>query len=607
MAQRALSVSANNVANAQTDGYARQVVRPQTLLLGGEGRGVTDAGTVRIVDRYLAALLRVEQAQLARASAIADALAPVGDHVLGAPGDDTSGLSPRLQQLSAALESFATTPERSAQRLDLQNTLSNLLDSISQGIGRVQVARRDVDQQIAAAVESVNTTLKSLEDINLALARSGPTPDLLDRRDALIAQVSDNLDVSVVEGESGVVELFTVNAIPLLDHGARKLAYRPAATVDPFSAFGELAVYRPDQLDASGRPLTGQLGQVLVTSGVRAELTPELLADAVPDSQQLVSSKLGTGRIQGLLEARDGRLPALADQLAELTELVRFQLNAAHNGAASVPPPAVMTGTRGDLSDWSGADNAGVAYIAVVNTTTGTTVATAAIDLTLPTPAQIAAQINTGLAGVATASFNAEGALEIATADRANGLAIAEGDSSIRSVDSAGRDRRYGFAHYFGLNDLVVGSPEGLRLRADIAADASRISTARLDVVTGSVPTSVLGGKGDNRGAQALAAALDSPVAVGARGGLPAGASTATRYLADLVASASHQSTMAEDDVTTAQTLVAALADRVGSISGVNVDEELARLVTYQQAYAVSARIIQVTDQLFEELLKLKG
>lgn len=36
-----------------------------------------------------------------------------------------------------------------------------------------------------------------------------------------------------------------------------------------------------------------------------------------------------------------------------------------------------------------------------------------------------------------------------------------------------------------------------------------------------------------------------------------------------------------------------------------NLDEELSRLVLYQQAYTVSARIVQITDRLFDELLAI--
>ena len=49
------------------------------------------------------------------------------------------------------------------------------------------------------------------------------------------------------------------------------------------------------------------------------------------------------------------------------------------------------------------------------------------------------------------------------------------------------------------------------------------------------------------------------------------------------------------------------LAARRAATSGVNLDEELSRLVLYQEAYSVSARLISITNQLFDELLAIAG
>ena len=49
------------------------------------------------------------------------------------------------------------------------------------------------------------------------------------------------------------------------------------------------------------------------------------------------------------------------------------------------------------------------------------------------------------------------------------------------------------------------------------------------------------------------------------------------------------------------------LAIRRAEVSGVNLDEELSRLVLYQQAYSVSARLISITNELFDDLLAIAG
>jgi flagellar hook-associated protein 1 FlgK len=59
----------------------------------------------------------------------------------------------------------------------------------------------------------------------------------------------------------------------------------------------------------------------------------------------------------------------------------------------------------------------------------------------------------------------------------------------------------------------------------------------------------------------------------------------------------------AKNTEATDRAIVEDLAFRQGSISGVSLDEELSKLVLYQQAYTVSARIVSITNELFDDLL----
>ena len=112
-----------------------------------------------------------------------------------------------------------------------------------------------------------------------------------------------------------------------------------------------------------------------------------------------------------------------------------------------------------------------------------------------------------------------------------------------------------------------------------------------------------LGGRGDNRAAQALADTLAAQHDFLARGGLPARPVTLAAYAGDLVAQAAMRAQHAADAAQRDRALADALEFRAAAVSGVNLDEELARMVQLQQAYSVAARIISVTDELFDELL----
>lgn len=610
VAQRALAVTANNVANAGTAGYSRKRVEQETVIVGGQGLGVRATDVGRVVDDYLAAELKQQSGQLGHDQALSDALARVQDTVFAGPAEADRGISSAIDAMSTALEAFAAAPEGSTQRLSAIAAASDLLDRIDAGAETIQTIRRDLDSEIGRTVQAINGDLRSLDDINKDIARAGATAELLDRRDALIGSLSANIDLSVLQKDDGTVSLYTAGGVALLEDTPLVVVYTPVGAVNESTTFSAMAIYRQAQIDkTTGKPLTGEVGRVLVSGGVRSSLSPELQADSVSDADQRIVSSLTSGRLQGLIEARDHALPELADQLGELASLVAHALNAAHNGAAAYPPPSVLQGSRTDLASYNASANAGTAYLAVIDRSDGSTTATIAIDVTATTPADIVSQINAGLGSLGTASIDSDGALRIALADQSQGIAVSEGDSSIVVTDSAGRTRDHGFSHFFGLNDLVVADGAAitdLAIRADIAADTSLLASSQLDVSPGPPLTATLGGAGDNRGAKALAAALEEPQATIARGSLPAGFSTVAGYAADLVATASASASRAESRASAQSALVDDLTYRNAAVSGVNLDEELGRLVTYQQAYTLAARLITITDELFGELLSIK-
>jgi flagellar hook-associated protein 1 len=609
VAQRALSVTANNVANANTEGYVRKVLTQEAVFIGSRGAGVQASEITRITDQFLTAEVR-RQASVVGRSEILGRYQDLLQDAFGAPGEGRD-LAALVSELGAAIEAFANQPESATLALQVIQTANGLSATIRQLAGQVQVLRAQADEDIGRTVAEINAELQAIDDLNgeiERLAHLGQVgPELLDRRDALIRSLAEKIDIRTFVQEDNRIALYTAGGETLLDALPRVVAYNPAATVGPSTTFGRIAIFREDQIDpATGQPIDPTAGIELVSSGLRASLTPALQNDATPDASQLIASRLRGGSLQGLLEARDLLLPELDDQIQELADNLRFVLNAAHNDGSPSPPPAQLTGTRTDLSSFAGATRSGLATIAVIDRTDGSTLAAFQIDMAAAADeAALAAQINAGLGAFGSAVIGPNGNLEITLSDPDQGLALAEGDSRITFTDAAGRDRDYGFAHYFGLNDLFVLSgnrPSTLAVRPDIASDPARLSSAQLDVQTGPLLAS-LGGRGDNRAAQALADAFAAQHDFLARGGLPARPVTLAAYAGDLIAQAAMRAQHAADATQRDRALADALEFRAAAVSGVNLDEELARMVQLQQAYSVAARIISVTDELFDELL----
>jgi flagellar hook-associated protein 1 FlgK len=611
VAQRALAVTANNVANANTEGYSRKVVNQQAVVVGDRGAGVQATGVTRLTDDFLTQEIR-NQSSVAGRSDVLQRYQDLLQDAFGTPGDGHD-LATQIGNLQTAIDALAGSPESSTMALQVVQAAGDVTQSLGSLADQVQVLRGQADQAIGQTVDEVNSDLQSIHDLNVEIQRQAATgdvsPDLLDQRDQLVNSLAQKIDIQTSTQNGNGLAIYTAGGETLLDSTPRVVTYRPAATVTASTPFDQIAIFRQDQIDpTTGAPIDPTAGVQLVSSGIRSTLNAELQNDAVPDADQQITSRVTGGQLAGLLETRDSILPALDDQLQELADGLRFALNAAHNDGSPVPPPSQLTGTRSDLSDFAGATRSGTATIAVVDRTDGSTQLAFQVDVGAAADANaLAAQINSDLGSYGSAAIGADGNLEITLANSNQGLAINEGDSSITVTDAAGRDRDYGFANYFGLNDLLVqtgGRASDLAVRADIQADPSLLSTAELDVQTAPL-TATLGGSGDNRAVQALADALSSPLAVIARGGLPAKSQTLVSYAGDIIAHSASLAQSAEQAATRDSALADQLNYRAASVSGVNLDEEMARLVQLQQAYAASARVVTVTNDLFGELLNM--
>ena len=611
VAQNALSVTSSNVANVNTEGYTRKLAQQEAVVIDGRGAGARATDTTRAVDEFVSARLRDQQGRLGRSEVLKGTHDQIQERLFGAPGELDGGLSNRISRVAVTAEALASGPDQPALATAFLGAVQDFTQELASAAGEVQSLRRDLDQRVGATTGTVNATLQALADLNGQITRGDAGAELLDRQDALLGDLAAEIEISVYRQDNGTVGVYARSGQVLLDHAPRHLHYQPASSVGSATSFGAIRVFRDDEIDAAtGEPLAGASGAVLVSGGVRAELTPELLADATADVTQRIVSPFQAGRLQGLLEARDLVLPSLADQLGELAELARYALNAAHNAAVPYPPPGNLAGARTDTADFAGAARSGTAYLAVIDLATGDAVTTMAVDMTgAPDASGLAAQIAAGLGAFGSAALNGQGALQI-TVGSGYGIALDEGDSAITASDAAGHARDYGFAHYFGLNDLLAASPSDptrLAVRPDILGDSRLLSRSRLDIVAGAPPTGRLGGAGDNRGAQELAAAFERGVATIARGGLPAGDFTLADYAGEIIGASAVASDRASGVEANDRALAEDLSARRAEVSGVNLDEELSRLVLYQQAYSVSARLISITNDLFDDLLSIAG
>jgi flagellar hook-associated protein 1 FlgK len=148
-----------------------------------------------------------------------------------------------------------------------------------------------------------------------------------------------------------------------------------------------------------------------------------------------------------------------------------------------------------------------------------------------------------------------------------------------------------------------AGRSGSFQIRSDIAANSQNLALGQLDLSAGA--GNPVTAAGDGSGALALAAAGNASVSFAAAGALPATSTSLTQYAANLAGDLGQRATLADNAKTTAQAVQTEATSRLSSATGVNLDQELINLTTYQQAYSASAQLIQATKTMYNALLSM--
>jgi flagellar hook-associated protein 1 len=161
-------------------------------------------------------------------------------------------------------------------------------------------------------------------------------------------------------------------------------------------------------------------------------------------------------------------------------------------------------------------------------------------------------------------------------------------------------DDVYGSAQNFRVSDALVATPNlialGTLIRSSQPADpdAPRKYTYETNI-------------GDNSMIEQLAKLSAVSLTFAAAGDLGANSQTLGAYAGQIISTTSSKGQANKSDSDNAKLLLDGFNDRNDAVRGVNLDEELANTIIYQNAYAASARIITVADQLFQILLQSAG
>jgi len=252
-------------------------------------------------------------------------------------------------------------------------------------------------------------------------------------------------------------------------------------------------------------------------------------------------------------------------------------------------------------SDPSGFTPGGVISFEITNSS-GAPVANIPITMPSgsPTMQDLLNTLNAPVGGVGqygAFSLNSNGALTFTPTSSGTTLSVAS-DTTERGTDGPSMTQLFGIG---AAQQATAAS--SYEVNPTIAANPMEMPLAKLDL-SAAAGTPVVA-VGDGSGATALAAVASAQASFGAAGTLPAMTTTIAQYAAN-VAGALGQQTSAADSADTAAAAVQTEAQtRLQSVEGVNLDQELVNLTTFQQAYNASARLVQASQNMISTLLDI--
>lgn len=635
-AQTLIDTTGNNIANANTPGYVRQRADVSTIGTAGYQLGAQISRIRRDVPNELQNQVRQDNA-MASASSIFSVGASRIDLILG---DSENGLNATMNSFFSSAQTLTQDPSSIPQRqtfLAQANSVASRINQMGDQLNREEVYVR---QQMAVGAEQINQLASQLVDLNRRISDErntlNPPLQLMDQRDQVLSELSSLAGADVFDLKEDQVAVYIGGNV--LVSGTQRLDVEiSASSQDPtrsqlvMTSNGKTVGYVANSalggelggtnriLDEVVVPARNELGRISLalaeavnqTLGRGLDLNGEFGAPLFSD---INSSGYKSGRAMANTANTGSGLIDVAITDTQLLKAQDYQMKFSAGGSYEILDGAGASVASGTLSGAS------------------TTIAFDGIELTLGNAADYADGDRFGLQPTRRAADS----LRVALSDPAAlGLAgPVVGESGLDNTGSG--TMTVGAAFDVSSTSLFTTSPAGMspELRVEFtsastyevrnaATNASLWSAtytpgstidlfaqapgtqytgfmATIDGLPAVGDTFELvfnaGGTSDNRGAQALSDLQET-------GWLNGGEERFIDSFGGLVSRTGSTAAMGQIAADADAAVYSASSTRLGDISGVNLDEEAANLVRYQQYYQASAQVVSVANELFDTLL----
>ncbi|MBI3705001.1 MAG: flagellar hook-associated protein FlgK [Rhizobiales bacterium] len=604
--QSALALVAANVANSGTPGYVRKTVDQVTLAGNSGGISVNISAIQRELDAYVQRQLRAENSGAYYADTRAQMFQQLQD-VYGQPGSANT-LESVYNSFTSSLQALSTSPDDPAARSSAISAAQLLTQQLNQTSDRIQALRGDAELGIADAVTKANEAMRQIATLNQKLAASSQTDSatatLLDQRDVYIDQLSQLMDINLVKTGENQISIFTNSGVQLVGTNASQISFDAQGTMtaaaqwsaDPSQrGVGTLTLFSPN----------GSSVDLIQTNAVRS------------------------GQIAAYLQMRDQDLVQAQSQIDAIAAAMASSLSD-KTTAGQAASSGLQNGFAIDIGGLSAGNTITINYSDSL-THTARTITLMRVDDPSALPLSdsattnpndkvygidfsggiggILGQINGVLASTGMVASSVSGTTIQVLDDGAGNIVDVNSLSTTTTTTSlTGGSSEVPFftdgSQYYtgaitGLGAQSIGLAGRIAVNSALVADPSKLIVYQAGTAAGD------GTRPDFIFRQLTDSSLQFSPATGIGTSSAPFSGSITTYLRQVISQQGEAADAANNLKQGQDVVLNSLQQRFNDSSGVNVDQEMANLVTLQNSYAANARVLSTVKDMFDTLMRM--
>ena len=633
--QIALQTAGNNISNVNTPGYSRQRVIleavPGQFTGGGYiGKGVNVSTIQRNFDQFLTRQSTLASAALASDSTRSDKL----QQLEGIFEGGNSGLGASISDMLNAFSDVSNAPTDLTARTVVLTRIDETASRMRAASQRMDDLQLGVTQELNQKVTAANSLIVGIAQVNEQIARtqgSGQPPnDLLDRRDQLIRELNQYIQTTSIPADDGTIGIFVGGSYSVvLGAAASTLSIAPDDYADPLKS--KLSISRGGQTQTlddnalgggevaglirfqnsdltEGRNLLGRLTLAISTTmndqhrlglDLDGNIGGDIFTANVYTARNVLEPKapatLNTGGESLLLSIADSTKLAASDYEVNFTGGGNGNITRLSDGvvfafpqtpATTAPRLATIDGLNISYAGL-GTPNAGDRFMIKPFSSSASNIASVfSTPRALAVASPVAGTMGTGNVGSLQQVSIAARSNPVAPAALGVTLTFTSATTYTRSDQGA---TVYTYTPGQAIESTVTGPPLqdwSVTLQGTPAVNDTFTVNANL------FPTLTAGN------AKAMLALRDTAMFDGA---------ALTDGYAGLISQIGIRTQSAGYAANVSETIATNLERDRSGVSGVNLDEEAAKLLQFQQAYQASAKMIQIAQSIFDTLIQGLG